>query len=327
MTSTGWHILWPWIWVLAPLPLLLRLLVRRADPGALQISSRHLFAQVQPGTRRWSINWLVLFIWLLMLLAASRPQWIDEPVQPPAQARDLVLAIDISRSMSERDMRLGVRLLSRLDAVKTVVQDFIESRRGDRLALLLFGELPYWYVPLTYDLETLNELLQEAREGWAGDGTAIGDALLLAAEKLSEQSPEQRVIILLTDGASNRGAPVTQALRQLRNEQARVYTIGFGGTGQRFGQGGTAFDSVTLRKIAEQTNGRYFNASTPGELKQVYEEIDQLERQESESTPYYPITERFREPLLLCLLLALLSIAGSWLSEFFRARGSVHAPD
>ena len=124
-----------------------------------------------------------MLIWLLLVVALARPQHVGEQVQLPVSGRDLLLAVDISPSMDEQDMVIQGRSINRLQAVKRVLDDFIQRREGDRLGLLLFGTEPYIQAPLTFDLATVRTLLHEAGIGMAGRATAIGDALGLAVKR------------------------------------------------------------------------------------------------------------------------------------------------
>ncbi|MBF2754195.1 MAG: VWA domain-containing protein [Gammaproteobacteria bacterium AqS3] len=307
IAQTGWQLLWPWAFAAAPLPWLLLFL--GGSRGVLRVPDEHIFARAASMPISRSPNWLVVLAWLLILLAAARPQWIDQPIRPGTPARDLVLVIDLSRSMEQPDMSIGNFSTSRLNAVKQVVSSFIERRRGDRMALLLFGERPYWYVPLTFDLQALNSMLQEAQEGWAGNGTAIGDAILLAVERLREQPENQRTVILLTDGTSNRGAPVLQATKEAAAEGIKIHTIGIGNNLLGAYRRGAGYDARTLGEIARATGGLFFNASKSAELEKIYAEIDRIEQHEVEAEPHYPIVEWFRAPLLAALAVLLLSFS------------------
>src|SRR5699024_6930588 len=138
-------------------------------------------------------------IWILLVAALARPQYVGEQVQLPVSGRDLMLVVDISPSMNEQDMILHGNSINRLQAVKLVLNDFIDQRKGDRLGLILFGTQPYVQAPLTFDLETVRTLMQESGLGMAGRATAIGDAVGLAIKRLRDRPKDQRVVILLTD--------------------------------------------------------------------------------------------------------------------------------
>src|SRR5207342_157713 len=152
--------------------------------------------------------------WTLLCVAAARPQQLGELVRPPQAGRDLMLAVDLSGSMSDEDMQLGGGLVDRLTAAKAVLADFLDRRTGDRVGLLVFGDKPYVLTPLTPDLDSVRSQLNDSEVGLAGRATAIGDAIGLAVKRLHSQQARQpwiqpasgqHVLILLTDGVSNAG--------------------------------------------------------------------------------------------------------------------------
>ena len=311
--SSGWHILWPWIWLLLPIPWLL---MRLSPAGpALMIADDHALASTG-AQRRFYLSWPAALVWILILSAACRPQWVDAPIIPPTEGRDLVLAIDISPSMDKADMRYRGNLHSRIDAVKGVIGEFLQRRRGDRMALILFGTQPYWYIPLTYDLATLHQLLNEAEAGWAGKRTAIGEAVLLAASRLRDQGSHEPTLILLTDGINNAGTNLEDAGIQARQDRLKIYSIGFGSGQMRGWLSGDELDEEALIRLAEQTRGRYFRARDPHELEQIYSEIDQLEALPQPRPPYYPRLELFHWPLIAAFVLCLLALAVGWGQRF-----------
>jgi len=337
---------WPWSLAAALLPLLVTMLppALAAHTGALRVP---YFQQIRdwPGyretpRRRWHLYFAII-AWLALVLAAARPQWVGEPVNLPLTGRDLMLAIDLSNSMSERDQSLGGSRVARLTAVKSVAGDFIERRKGDRLGLVLFGARPYLQVPLTIDRRVVRVLLEEAVIGLAGSSTAIGDAIGLAVKRLRERPAASRVLVLLTDGASNTGTlEPLQAAQLARAHRLRIYTIGVGARPSGPGPTGDAaapealdLDEATLRGIAEVTGGRYFPARDTRELVAIYALLDELEPVTSGTEQLRPVTELFYLPLALATLLsgvvAARLIAGrGTLSNFFkRLRAPRTVPD
>ena len=197
-----------WLWALAalPLPLIAAWLLPRAaeqQEPALKLPFDGALAAMET-TARGATNrprlLLASLAWVLLVIAAARPQYVGDPVQLPVSGRDLMLAIDISGSMETEDMSVNGRAVSRLIAVKAIAGDFIERREGDRLGLILFGDQAYLQTPLTFDRETVRTQLNEAAIGLAGKRTAIGDAIGLAVKRLRDQPQENRVLVLLTDG-------------------------------------------------------------------------------------------------------------------------------
>ena len=314
---------WPWLLVALPLPLLARWLlpVSRATGAALRVPyGPRLDAIAQSGGHalRGSVHPLLVLAWILLCVAAARPQQLGDAVQPPQVGRDLMLALDLSGSMSEPDMELGGRPVDRLTAAKAVLADFLERRAGDRIGLLVFGRRAYALTPLTLDRDSVHEQLSDSVVGLAGQETAIGDAIGLAVKRLRVQPAEQRVLILLTDGVNTAGALDPRKATELaRSEHVRVHTIAFGGDGSLsvFGfklpmpGAGDEVDEATLRAISEQTGGRFFRARDTSQLVDIYAEIDRLEPIHRPGKAVRPKLERYAWPLAGAFACALLAFA------------------
>jgi len=315
-------LLWPWALAALPLPFIFRLLLPRAkkvDDAALRVPDLSYYEVSESShyvdrKARWPLL-LYTLAWVCLVVAASRPQWTGDTIELPVSGRDLMLAIDISKSM-DHPIRHGQRQVSRIAATKAVASAFIEKRVGDRIGLILFGDQAYVQAPLTFDRTTVNILLQEAFTGLAGQATAIGDAIGLAVKRLdSEQSRTQsvmqqkdkhtyaddRVLILLTDGVSNRGEirPLKAAELAAR-KGLRIHTIGIGNRGSR------ELDEATLKQIAQITGGQYFRAYNTADLQQIYVLLDQLEPVEKDVRSYRPIKSLFYIPLTASFALAAL---------------------
>ena len=266
-----------------------------------------------------SINIALLsLMWLCLLIAVNRPIATGEAIQLPTEARDMMLAVDISGSMEERDMLLNNKNVRRIDIVKHVLSDFTDRRTGDRVGLILFADQAYLQVPLTYDLATVKQLLNEAQLGFAGQKTAIGDAIGLSIKRLIERPNESRTLILLTDGANNAGnvAPLDAAKLAAENN-ITIYTVAIGADkiverslfGNRTRNPSRDLDENTLKSIAKQTGGVFFRAKNTEDLEGIYKELDKLEPVDQEAQFYRPITQLFYIPLTLafgCVLLLLL---------------------
>jgi Ca-activated chloride channel family protein len=272
--------------------------------------------------------------WLLLVMAAARPQFIGEPLQLPVSGRDLLLAVDISGSMETPDMQLGRQVTDRLTAVKAVAGEFIGRREGDRLGLILFGEQAYLQTPLTFDRQTVRTLLNEAAIGLAGKSTAIGDAIGLAVKRLRQQPEGNHVLVLLTDGANTAGSvDPLKAADLAAAEGLRIYTIGVGAESIRVrGLLGTRqvsnneLDEATLIAIAEKTGGRYFRARDITGLEAIYELLDELEPVSQDAEVYRPVRELYAWPLAGALLISvLLALAASGLTLPGRVREARHA--
>jgi Ca-activated chloride channel family protein len=333
--------IWPWLLLLAPLPWLVRRLAPTAQSRepALRAPFFDEWQQMTTGQansgsggRRLPAISLWL-IWLLLLVAAARPTWIGEPIELPDSGRDLMLAVDISGSMQMEDMQVGNAIATRIEAVRKLGAEFIASRKGDRLGLILFGSNAYVQSPLSFDTATVRRFLLEAQIGFAGQDTAIGDAIGLAVKRLKERPAESRVLILLTDGQDTASSVEPQEAAQLAASLGiRIYTIGIGADqmtlpglfGSSFGSRqvnpSAELDEDGLQKIANLTGGQYFRARNPQELANIYQVLDKLEPVEQEVVTYRPRQALGYIPVLLALLfsfaLALRHLlrSGSWRS-------------
>ncbi len=329
---------WPWILLCLPLPWLVYRFApaARQQEAALQVP---FFARL-PGAnadkghvrpRHWWRLLLLALSWSCLLLAAARPTWVGEPVSLPASGRDLLLAVDISGSMETRDMLWDSSYYPRIDAVKVVVNDFVKRRESDRLGLILFGTRAYVQAPLTFDRNTVQQLLSEAQLGFAGEKTAIGDAIGMAVKQLRERPQESRVLILLTDGANTAGqVQPMQAADIAAKAGVKIYTIGIGademltsgffGFGQRRVNPSADLDEATLQSIAEQTGGTYFRARSPQDLQQIYLQLDQLEPVEQAAETFRPTQSLFHWPLAAALFSLALLLLPRLLSPLTRSR-------
>ena len=320
---------WPWIFVLLPLPILVRWFLAPADPSrgaALRVPFLREFPRTSEagnlGSRDWLI-WLAGLAWIFLLAAGSRPQWSGAPVELPISGRDLMIAVDLSRSMEERDFQIQGRTVDRLTATKSVATDFISRREGDRIGLILFGEKAYLQTPLTFDRQTVLTLLDEAQIGLAGRATAIGDAIGLAVKRLRGNDASHRVLILMTDGANTAGEVLPLQAADIANSEAlTIYTIGIGADaaemfrrgfmGTQRSDSSTDLDEQTLLAIAERTGGQYFRAHNTDELERIYALLDELEPIEQDPDIFRPIVELFHWPLtgafVLCALLLAIKV-------------------
>ena len=321
---------WPWVFVILPLPFLVRwLLPARAgnQEAALRVPFYDTFAKqeipsIQSRFRHWPF-WLALLAWLCLVTAAARPQWLGEAIELPVSGRDLMLAVDLSGSMEAEDFKIRGRTVNRLIATQWVGGQFIDRRVGDRIGLILFGRQAYLQTPLTFDRETVRTLLHEAVIGLAGKETAIGDAIGLAVKRLKDKDVSSRVLILLTDGANTAGeVDPLKAAELAAQHKLKIYTIGIGADemivqsffGQQRINPSADLDEDTLKAIADKTGGRYFRARDTEELNKIYQLLDKLEPVEKEAQTFRPTTALFYWPLALALLIAaglsLLNITG-----------------
>ncbi len=309
------HFAWPWMALFLPLPWLAGRVLPPAQPqgGALFLPfAASVASEGVTGLRANPRARVLLFalVWLLLVGAAMRPQWLGEPQPVPTTGRRLMMAVDASGSMAEQDMAGGA---TRLQVVQTVAGEFIRHRSGDQVGLILFGTQPYLQAPLTTDLDTVGQFLREAVIGVAGQQTAIGDAVGLALKRLQAHrdaaGPQDKmVLILLTDGGNDAGLmdPIPAA-KMAAAAGLRIYTIGVGAPVEQhvFGQSGnTGLDEATLQTMAQITGGAYFRATDASALQAVYRHIDQLEPASGETQWVRPSSEWFAWPLALALLLS-----------------------
>ena len=315
---------WPWFYLILPLPFLYRKLRRSANSESPYLESTILLSIAETQNRlvsstsqRRLLILLLIIAWLSLVTAIARPVNIGDPVALPTTGRDILLAVDISGSMEREDMIINGRQVNRLYAVKSVVSEFVNTREGDRLGLILFGERAYLQTPLTFDTKTLQDLLIEAQIGFAGNGTAIGDAIGLSVKKLKERPDSNRVLILLTDGSNTAGVlSPSEASDIAKKAKVKIYTIGIGDGRQRnqvlFGQTlvnqNNDLDERTLTAIADLTGGKYFRARDPRELRSIYDQLNKLEPIDQDEELLRPITSLFHWPLALFLTCSLLII-------------------
>ncbi|GEB71676.1 hypothetical protein PC2016_2256 [Pseudoalteromonas carrageenovora] len=311
---------WPWLFLLLPLPLLLLLLKPAATSAQTRLRipsfAKHNLTthSLEQGARKLNVfEWI---LWLLLVTAAANPTWLDEPISLPNEGRDIMLAVDLSGSMTEQDMAYNGQYVDRLTMVKAVLSDFIEQRQGDRLGLILFGDTAFLQTPLTRDVKTVSKMLSESQIGLVGRATAIGDALGLSVKRFANKDKSNRIVVLLTDGQNTAGnLKPEDALLLAREEGIKVYTIGVGSDNPRgfslFNMGGSSggsLDESLLKQVAEQTGGLYFRAKDVAGLQQIYAELDKLEPISADEQTFRPQSSLFYYPLLIAILLISLKV-------------------
>lgn len=313
---------WIWMFLLFPLPWVISLTLPGDESAtkALKVPYFKRWSTLQQDTRsvyhskrRSSI--LLYICWTFFLAAAAKPMWIGDPVSLPTTGRDLMMAIDLSGSMEYPDFLLNGEKVDRLTIVKNVAGDFIERRKGDRIGLVLFGRNAYVQTPLTFDLETVKFMLNEAEIGLAGKETAIGDGIGLAVKRLKDRPEQSRVLILLTDGANTAGEIEPLKAAELAKELGlKIYTIGVGADamdvqtffGTRRINPSADLDEGTLTKIAAMTGGAYFRAKDTKALEQIYAKLDELEPATQDAETMRPQKSLFYWPLSIAVLLGLI---------------------
>ena len=297
----------PMMFLLLAVPLIMRVVLPRVNDkneDALKVPFFEDMRRLSPAGGRSVFSGLRFrrllgaLIWILLVTAAANPQWVGEPSKVPSEGRNLMLVLDISGSMQEADFAVQNQAVRRWDAVQAVADAFVKKRRGDRIGVVLFGERSYLYVPLTYDLKTVSDLLKEADVGMAGSQTAIGDALGLALKTMIDVPAESRVVVLLSDGAANAGVMKPLEAAELAEKMGvKVYTIGAGSDmvqmmgmfGMMQMPRGDEIDEKTLQEIARKTGGRYFRAKNTQELL----ENDDVFVRPVKTLFYYPLAAAF----------------------------------
>ena len=308
-----------YLWLLTLLAPMIAYYVWRTMQGgaAIQISTVEGVARA-PKSVRYYLRHLPFALraaaFGLLVVALARPQQIEQNVRTSSEGIDIMLAIDVSASMLARDFEPD-----RITAAKEVAGSFISDRYGDRIGLVAFAAEAFTQSPLTTDQSTLQTLLAQIRSGLIDDsGTAIGNGLATAINRLRESDAKSKVVILLTDGGNNRGeiTPITAA-EIAKAQNIRVYTIGVGTEGMApypavdmfgnitFVKQKVEIDEKTLTAMAEMTGGRYFRATDNAKLKAIYDEINQLEKSKVEVTEHLSYHEQFLAWVLAALGLLL----------------------
>ncbi len=252
----------------------------------------------------WIQRGLRNMVWLLLVTSLARPQWVETPIAKTESARDLMMAVDLSGSMEERDFTdPNGNAVDRLTAVKQVLDEFMTRRQGDRLGLIFFGSAAFLQVPFTDDHAICRTLLSQAQVRMAGPQTMMGDAIGLAIKLFEQSTAEDRVLILLTDGndTGSQVPPVTAAEIAVRHG-VTIYCVAMGDP-ETVGE--QALDEETLREVAQVTGGEYYYAGSREALERIYVDLDRLVPQEFETLTYRPKRAMFHWPLGTALMLVL----------------------
>lgn len=318
---------WPWLCLLLPLPLAVRLVLPKSKKSEMNTTPELHFPDLSPLQKAFSghtqkgrpsdRSFLIILSlsWLFLVLAVMRPQLVDQYNQIQNEGYDLMVAVDISGSMQALDFSTKEKIVSRLDVTKDVVGKFVRERQGDRIGLILFGENAFLQVPLTLDTSSVNYMLNNAVPGLAGFGTAIGDAIGLGVRNLRERPEGSRVIVLLTDGMDTASSiPPLEAAKLAKQYGIRIYAIGVGSNGPiplpdghgRIQMVQVPMDEDLLKEIATRTNGKYFRATDQLALQGIYEKINQLEKTKSNVRTYLIQKPLYRYPLGIAVALLLI---------------------
>ena len=328
-----WRFEDPWfLCLLLVIPLLILLEVKSVRNSALRFSGIRLLEVMRrsgPVSPRRILIVLRSLGLLFLILAVARPQTGLSSSEVLNEGIDIILCLDTSGSMQALDYQINDKRVSRLQAVKRVVDRFIKRRKSDRIGMVVFAENAYTLCPLTLDYGVLRGFLERVQVGMAGDMTAIGSALATSVKRLRDSKAKSRVVILLSDRRNNAGAidPETAA-RLARTYQVKVYTIGAGSNGPAPFEIETVFgkqivyanedlDEAGLKRIAELTGGEYFRAADTQSLEDIYGKIDAMEKTTVKVKEYREYTELFPfflAPGLLFLGIELV-LGNTWLRK------------
>jgi len=302
----------PWMFVLLPLPLLIYWLFppyqERSDSIRVPFFRRlvELTGQ-QPGKgavilerRLFQKLWLPVS-WVLLITSLALPLWVGSPIEQTKSARDLMIAVDLSGSMSEKDFRTDDgRKISRLAAVKEVLKEFADQRKHDRLGLIVFGDSSYLQAPFTDDHRVWRALLDETEIGMAGQSTVFGDAIGLAIKLFEHSTTKNRVLIVLTDGNDTGSkVPPVEAAKVAESKKIKIYTIAIGDP-ETVGE--DALDLDVMEAVGKISGGHFYQALNRSELERAYKDISQLEPEQYETLSFRPRHTLFQYPLAVIIL-------------------------
>ncbi len=291
-------------------PLVVAFRAKRSKPVSIRASDLSLLnvPTTTPALMASRVLPLVkYFALVLFIIALARPQWGTSKMNVKTEGINIILALDLSESMAALDFKLDGAIVNRLDAVKSVVRDFILKRSGDRIGMVVFGSEAFTQMPLTRDYDTIAFVLSRLTIGAAGPSTAIGDAIGISLKRLEDVKSKSNIVILLTDGKSNSGEITPGAAADIAKERGvKVYTIGVGQRGkapflvndplfgQRYVYQMVDMDHETLNKIADKTGGAFFAAADTDSLKKIYDMIDSLEKTEVEVKAFAEYDDLYR---------------------------------
>lgn len=318
---------YPWLFFALSLPLFIHWAVKPYSEKRLAVRSPWFgrlvrFSGHQPGDgavvqhRTLKETIVGIAVWGLLVFALTRPQYIEPPIHKTVPTRDLLLLMDLSGSMETEDFTnaAGERV-TRLAAVKEVLDDFLSRREGDRVGLIVFGNAAFVQVPFTQDLDASRMLLEQLFPRMAGPKTALGDAIGLGITLFERSDVKQRVIIALTDGNDTGSqVPPAQAARIAADKDIVIHTIA---VGDPTAVGEEKLDEEALKDLSQTTGGQYFYAGDRDALEGIYKALDLLEVRQVETISYRPRLDLFHWPLAAAFLLSL----GFYLLHGWRSRG------
>ncbi|MDO6761395.1 VWA domain-containing protein [Tamlana sp. 2_MG-2023] len=250
--------------------------------------------------RSWFASFFMFIIWLLLIIAMASPELVGKPEKKIKTSRNFLILADLSFSMANKDWHINNKPVTRWEAVKNIMQDFIVKRESDKMGLIFFASNAYIQAPFTTDLPTVQTMLDEADVGMAGQMTNIGKAIVKGMDMFERDTIQNKVMLLLTDGVDS-GMDILplDAANMAKKDSTIIYTIGIGDPGDS----GSDLDERTLTEISELTNGKYFRAKDTKELEKIYTELEKLEPVEYEEESFTPKTLLYYYPLGAALVL------------------------
>jgi len=307
-----------WFLLLIPVMIFFYFLYLRKKSSQMRYSGFSLFKGIKPTFRQriYSLPFILkLIAFSLAIVALARPQSFSSGQNVTTEGIDIMMALDISSSMLAEDLKPN-----RIEAAKKVAEEFIDSRPNDRVGLVVFGGESFTQCPLTTDHSVLKNLFAGIQSGMLADGTAIGEGLATAVNRIRDSKAKSKVIILLTDGVNNIGSIAPETAGEIaKTFGIRVYAIGVGTRGMAPYPFKTPFgiqyqnmevqiDEEVMQKIAQETDGKYFRATNTAKLKQIYDEIDLMEKTKIAVTEFRNHTEEFYPWAIAALLLLVADI-------------------
>ena len=316
-----------WVFWLLPLPIVIiySSLTYKSYRTSLKISFMEDIDTIN-GNRVDSISRatfaqkaLLVLVWILIIISLSKPQFIGKPIEKEISQREILVAIDLSGSMSTKDfVTKDGKTVDRLQAVKEVLSTFFKNREGEKIGLILFGSSAFVQAPFTQDLEALNMLLSQLEVGMAGPKTMLGDGIALGVKMFRENNISDRMLILMSDGddTGSRVPPKVSA-KLARENDVTIYSIAIGDP-QNAGE--HPLDTKMLQDISSSTGGKFYYALKSKELVKIYDEIDKLEPKKVLKLTHRPVKELFSYPLALAFLLMFLYGVYILVSSVLRSR-------
>jgi Ca-activated chloride channel family protein len=304
---------WLYLLLLIPVSVVWYIIRHKKLHPSIRLPEASMLARIPKSPRvalRHTLFVLRMLALTALIVALARPQSSSRGQNVTVEGIDIVITLDISGSMLARDFRPD-----RLEAAKDLAAEFIKSRSSDRIGLVVFSGESFTQVPLTTDHNVVLNLLSAVKSGMIEDGTAIGDGLATAVARLRESTAISKVVILLTDGINNRGSiDPTTAAEMAKVFGVRVYTVGIGTYGTAPYPVQTPFgiqlqdmpveiDEPLMQDISNRTDGRYFRATDNQKLREVYQEIDRLERSKIDVTEFSRKKEEYMPLMILALFL------------------------